>query len=678
MEVNKMKRFFATLLALTLMFGALVSMPIKAHAAGTSLETSLETSRTAIAVGEDGRFRMRTEVSVDDGAKLHDEVIVMIDGSYSTNDDWYGVRTSIMKLGEKVLEDEKNSVLLTVMTFGTGDNIVLEHAETVEQLSENLPQEPGKLLYGRASTNCEAGFTGILKYIKNHDETLNKAHVVYITDGEVNTDESEYVFSNWTNNPWLKKDALTLAKWSIGEELEAYNSGETKLSNAYLTAFDDSKTDISEDEKSMKWANQVWKDVYEYSGMNLESPYAISDTERAFVKYDEENGTHVREIFYYTIWGREYADKEKRTTDAGIALAKSNKVAHLHMVAINSATPWMTDINSATSNVSLHEAGSVSNLLTTLSGISINLDCPVYSEITVTDYMSKWVNLNTDTIKVIDENTATTIWSSRQGWVITGKRPTSHETPIVVEMIPNNKYEEGGPDVVGNENDVIYRITWYVKDGEMLRNHEYSLMYEVNVDIHENGFKYNTKYPSNGYSTVEYIKENGDKVTHFTREIATADVSVSKAEEETKPETKPTTAVKEMVDVKGKATWNDKNNKYQKRPEVITVNLIADGKKIASKKVTAEEKWKYSFEGLPKYNDKGKQIVYTVRENKIANYKTEIDGYDIVNTYEKSTIDSSKNNDGSPRTGDYIMVVVASTIILGVILFILLRMMRKK
>ena len=94
--------------------------------------------------------------------------------------------------------------------------------------------------------------------------------------------------------------------------------------------------------------------------------------------------------------------------------------------------------------------------------------------------------------------------------------------------------------------------------------------------------------------------------------------------------------------------------------------------------MTAEEKWKYSFEGLPKYNDKGKQIVYTVRENKIANYKTEIDGYDIVNTYEKSTIDSSKNNDGSPRTGDYIMVVVASTIILGVILFILLRMMRKK
>ena len=156
------------------------------------------------------------------------------------------------------------------------------------------------------------------------------------------------------------------------------------------------------------------------------------------------------------------------------------------MVAINSATPWMTDINSATSNISLHEAGSVSNLLTTLSGISINLDCPAYSEITVTDYMSKWVNLNTDTIKVVDENTATTIWSSRQGWVITGKRPTSHETPIVVEMIPNNKYEEGGPDVVGNENDVIYRITWYVKDGEMLRNYKYSLMYEVNVDIHEN------------------------------------------------------------------------------------------------------------------------------------------------------------------------------------------------
>lgn len=665
-----MKQFFATLLALTLMFGALASMPIKAYAE----ESSLETSKTATAIDENGRFRVRTEISGNDGVKLHDEVIIVIDGSYSTDDDWYGVRTSIMKLGEKVLKDNENSVLLTVMTFGTGDNIVLKHAETIEQLNENLPQEPGKLLYGRASTNCEAGFNGVLKYIKNHDGTLNKAHVVYITDGEVNTDESEYVFSNWTNNPWLKKDALTLAKWSIGEELETYNSGETKLSNAYLTAFDDSKTDISEDEKAMAWANQVWKDVYEYSGMNLENPYTISDTERAFVKYDKEKGTHVREIFYYTIWGREYSNKEKRTTDAGIAITKNNKVDHLYMVAINNATSWMTDIKYNSSNVSLHESGSVSNLLTTLNNISINVDCDSYSEITVTEYVSKWVNLNTDTIKVVDESIATTIWSSKQGWVITGKRPTSRETPIVVEMVPSNKYEEGGPNVVGNENDIIYKITWYVKDGEMLQNYKYSLMYEVNVDIHENGFKYNTKYPLNGYSTIKYIKENGNEVTNITQEIAKADVSVSKNENETKP----TPTVKETVDVKGKVTWNDKDNKYQKRPESITVNLIADGEKIASKKVTAEEKWKYSFEKLPKYNDKDKQIVYTVQENKIANYKTEIDGYDIVNTYQKSTIDSPKDNDNSPKTGDYIMIAVASTIILGVILFILLRMMYKK
>ena len=84
--------------------------------------------------------------------------------------------------------------------------------------------------------------------------------------------------------------------------------------------------------------------------------------------------------------------------------------------------------------------------------------------------------------------------------------------------------------------------------------------------------------------------------------------------------------------VSGTKTWDDKNNQDGKRPESITVNLYANGKKIASQEVTAETNWAYTFEDLDKYA-KGQEIKYTITEDTIDGYKTEINGYDITNTH---------------------------------------------
>ena len=86
----------------------------------------------------------------------------------------------------------------------------------------------------------------------------------------------------------------------------------------------------------------------------------------------------------------------------------------------------------------------------------------------------------------------------------------------------------------------------------------------------------------------------------------------------------------ETIEVSGEKTWDDANDQDGVRPESITVNLLADGKEVDSKEVTADDSWKYSFTDLPKYNA-GEEIVYAVTENSVEEYTTEIDGTNIIN-----------------------------------------------
>ena len=109
----------------------------------------------------------------------------------------------------------------------------------------------------------------------------------------------------------------------------------------------------------------------------------------------------------------------------------------------------------------------------------------------------------------------------------------------------------------------------------------------------------------------------------------------------------------EVIKISGTKTWNDFNNNDGKRPDSITVNLMANGKKIRSIQVTAENNWTYSFDNLPKF-ESGKEILYTVTEDAVEDYTVTYEGFNIVNTYtpEKTSITVTKrwvdghNHDG--------------------------------
>ena len=91
----------------------------------------------------------------------------------------------------------------------------------------------------------------------------------------------------------------------------------------------------------------------------------------------------------------------------------------------------------------------------------------------------------------------------------------------------------------------------------------------------------------------------------------------------------------ELTNISGEKIWDDGDNQDGKRPESITVNLLANGQKTDSKVVKADKEgnWSYTFQNLPKYAN-GEPIIYTVTEDTVTDYTTEVTGTTITNKYQ--------------------------------------------
>ncbi len=101
----------------------------------------------------------------------------------------------------------------------------------------------------------------------------------------------------------------------------------------------------------------------------------------------------------------------------------------------------------------------------------------------------------------------------------------------------------------------------------------------------------------------------------------------------TAPPVRATVSVRQTTEIEIHKTWDDADNKDRLRPESITVHLFADGTEIDSATVEPDVNgnWSYTFNHHPKFNDDGQEIVYTVTEDPVTKYDTEINGYSIIN-----------------------------------------------
>ena len=138
---------------------------------------------------------------------------------------------------------------------------------------------------------------------------------------------------------------------------------------------------------------------------------------------------------------------------------------------------------------------------------------------------------------------------------------------------------------------------------------------------------------------------NGKKITYTVTEDAVAGYTSTVDGYNVTNNHTPAT-----VKVSGTKTWNDNNNQDGIRPSSITVNLLANGQQVASKKVSASDNWQYSFDNLAAYAN-GQKITYTVTEDAVAGYTSTVDGYNITNTHNPTTPKKPQvpNNPTTPK-----------------------------
>ena len=152
---------------------------------------------------------------------------------------------------------------------------------------------------------------------------------------------------------------------------------------------------------------------------------------------------------------------------------------------------------------------------------------------------------------------------------------------------------------------------------------------------------------SGSFENLNAYDKNGKKIDYSIKEIDVSNDYTSKISgDAAKGYVITNTHTPAKTEISGTKTWNDSNDQDGKRPNSITVNLLADGKVVDKQVVTANTNWSYKFSNLAKYQN-GKEIKYTITEDPVANYSTQIDGYNITNSYTPETVDikATKNWD---------------------------------
>ncbi|HAM15408.1 MAG TPA: hypothetical protein DCP91_06030, partial [Eggerthellaceae bacterium] len=87
------------------------------------------------------------------------------------------------------------------------------------------------------------------------------------------------------------------------------------------------------------------------------------------------------------------------------------------------------------------------------------------------------------------------------------------------------------------------------------------------------------------------------------------------------------------VQANGTVRWVDKDDAAGKRPENVTVHLVADNSRVIdSAIVTAENGWAWDLGTRPQYVD-GAEVNYSVREDAVEGYSTYDKGFEIINAY---------------------------------------------
>lgn len=121
------------------------------------------------------------------------------------------------------------------------------------------------------------------------------------------------------------------------------------------------------------------------------------------------------------------------------------------------------------------------------------------------------------------------------------------------------------------------------------------------------------------------------------------------------------------VNITVEKIWDDGNNVDGIRPESVQIQLYADGTASGSPiTLNKDNNWKYTFSGLPRLNDNGSEIKYTIVElNVPGNYTATVTGdmtkgFVVKNYHKPDEVPPTP----IPQTGETSKIVIGSAMIL--------------
>ncbi len=455
----------------------------------------------------------------------YNEVIVMVDASTSQSSNFENLKKLIIGLGEKILTEDA-TMKLTLMGFGLGPRNAGSFYSVAQLENFLATATQDDLLQERSATNCEVGFEFVREYIEASPNLKNVA-VVYTSDGGVNMDERLRYYDQWET---FVSDVDEVISYVAGNEADYIFAGNDPMpytwkqfpvecmniwlakqasginSDAYKATIDALYSAMIADGRT--YVTNVLKSVYSYNNMTWGNGYSCSDYEKAFQQYylcyvGRENSCFdgFMNTFYYLTSVTRDETAKTRAAAASVVLQQNAKVLGVYHVGYSGASnTWMNpengyyegqDISKLTYIYNTNFASVVDDMV----GAAEQIVTMEYRDVTVTDPMSKWVDLIPDSIKIVDETTGEVVYTYADNtWSIA---PLTAEAPITVTT------NESGKHV----------ITWKIKDGPLLYTDHYALRYLVDIDEEAEGFEYGKSYPANDTTTFSYTDHNGEPQT---------------------------------------------------------------------------------------------------------------------------------------------------------------------
>jgi len=225
-------------------------------------------------------------------------------------------------------------------------------------------------------------------------------------------------------------------------------------------------------------------------------------------------------------------------------------------------------------------------------------------------------------------------------WTFTGLRRYENGVEIaytiVEDAVPGYTAEISGPNITNRYTPALISVSvskvWEdANDQDGLRPEEITV--GLLADGVDSGRTLVLNEANRWTGTFDGLDEysHGEKIIYTVREEAVNGYELQISGDAAAGFVLTNTHEPETVTIAGEKVWDDADNRYGKRPESITIYLLADGTNVEERTVTAESGWKWSFENMPRYRA-GREITYTVAEEKVEGYTAEVMGYDVINT----------------------------------------------